>query len=151
MSEFKIEKVRFPLEITLATDERLSATVFLEPTARHHSGPQDPRELLNDAEPFFPVVVGGRVIIVAKDQIKLVRYGKTKDIPGVLPQVVDVKVMLSDGSVVEGGVEVEQRSDAQRLLDHLNAFEGRFLSMVAVDRTAHCLVSRKMIVGVQQR
>lgn len=151
MSEFRIEKVKHALEITLATNERLSATVFLEPIARNHSGPQDPRELLNDADAFFPVVVGGRVIIVAKDQVKLVRYAGVPDASAVPPQTVGVKVMLSDGSVVEGGIAVEMRSDAQRLLDHLNQSEGRFLPMVSTDGPPECLVNRRMIVGVQQR
>ena len=52
--------VRHPLEITLTNGERLVGVVFLEPIARHHTGQQDPRELLNDADGFFPFAVEGR-------------------------------------------------------------------------------------------
>lgn len=150
MSNFHVEKVQCALEITLVNDERLSATVFLDAVAKNHAGPQDPRELLNALEGFFPVIVGGQVIIVAKDLIKLVRFSATSGPLVPSQKTVAVKVMLADGSVVDGTVDIEMRTDAQRLLDHLNQFEGRFLPMVGSDR-AHCLVNRRLIVGVQQR
>jgi hypothetical protein len=69
MSEFRIEKIQQPLKITLTSGERLAGIVFLEPMARNHAGPQEPRELLNEPEAFFPFSVGGRVLLLAKDLV----------------------------------------------------------------------------------
>jgi hypothetical protein len=150
MSDFRIEKVRHALEITLATGETLAGTVFLEPRARTHDGPQDLRELLDGDEAFFPVAVDDRVLLVAKDQVRVARY--KPDHPPVVPTPpIDVRVTLVDNTTIDGGIEVEAHPDARRLLDHLNAFEGRFLSMITADGASQCLVNRRMIVGVQQR
>jgi hypothetical protein len=150
MSEFRIEKVQHQLKITLANGERLSGMVFLEPIARHHTGQQDPRELLNDADGFFPFAVGGHLLLIAKDQVKFATYAGNAEPPMIGPPTIGVRVSLADGTVVDGAVEIEGRSDAHRLLDYLNGFDDRFLSMT-VDRTKHCLVNRRLIVGVQQR
>ena len=150
MSEFRIEKIRHPLEVTLASGQRMTGVVFLEPVARNHSGAQDPRELLNDDDAFFPLAVDDGLVLVAKDQVTLASYQVHADAAAIVPTMISVRLTLSDGALVEGAVEVEARSDADRLLDYLNAFGGRFLS-VTVDRSTRCLVNRRMIAGVRQR
>lgn len=150
MSEFRIEKVQHQLKITLTNGDKLAGMVFLEPIARHHTGQQDPRELLNDADGFFPFSVGGRFLLIAKDQVKFATYAGTAGAPMIAPATIEVRVSLADGAIVDGAVEVEARSDAHRLLDFLNGIEDRFLSMV-VDRNTHWLVNRRLIAGVQQR
>lgn len=150
MSEFRIEKIQQQLKITLTSGERLAGIVFLEPMARNHSGPQDPRELLNEPDAFFPFSVGGRVLLLAKDQVKFATYADTAPVPKIPPAKIDVRVSLADGSIVDGAVEIEARPDAHRLLDYLNAIEDRFLAM-RVDRLTHWLVNRRLIAGAQQR
>jgi hypothetical protein len=150
MSEFRIEKVQQPLKLTLTSGERLAGIVFLEPNARTHSGPQEARELLNDGDAFFPFSVGGRVILLAKDQVKFATYADTAPVPKIPPARIEVRVSLADGSVVDGAVEIEARPDAHRLLDYLNAAQERFMAM-RVDRLTHWLVNRRLIAGVQQR
>jgi len=149
MSEFRIEKVQHQLKITLTNGEKLAGTVFLEAVARHHSGQQDPRELLNEPDGFFPMSVNGRLFLIARDQVKFATYGTTQK-PMIAPATIEVRVSLADGTVVDGAVEVEARSDAHRLLDYLNGIEDRFLSMM-VDGNTHWLVNRRLIAGVQQR
>jgi hypothetical protein len=150
MSDFRIEKIRHPIQLTLVNGIKLLGTVFLEPIARHRSGPQDPRDLLNDDEAFFPFSADGTLHLLAKDQVALATYGEVAPESGLSPRMIDVKVSLADGSVVEGAVEVEVRSDSRRLLDHLNAFEDRFLTMTTAG-AEHCLVNRRMIAGIEQR
>jgi hypothetical protein len=148
MSEFKVEKLRHNLELTLATGERMLGTVFLEPIARHHTGPQDPRELLNDDDAFLPFETGGSLILIAKDQVKLVKYPQGKE---PLPlRMTEARVILSDGQSVEGQIVIEARTEADRLLDHLNHFEGRFLPMLTANTLTATLVNRRMIVGIKQ-
>jgi hypothetical protein len=150
MSDFRIEKVQHALALTLASGERMEGKVFLEPVARYHAGRQDPRELLNDADAFFPFSVDGRLILVAKDHVKTASYMQPAGATPVSSTKVTVRVHLSDGQDLDGSIEVEHRSDAERLLDFLNGFGGRFLSLT-VDRSTQCLVNRHMIAGVQQR
>src|SRR3954469_2992415 len=147
MSEFRIEKVRQQLEIILTSGEKLNGTVFLEPLARTHAGPQSPRELLNDDATFFPFDVKGNLVLLSKEHVKQVSY-RSSGATTVGPTVA-VRVLLSDGSSVDGVVELEAKSDAHRLLDFLNDFDGRFLSLN--DRAMQRLVNRRMIAGVQQR
>jgi hypothetical protein len=148
MSEFRVEKLRHNVELTLVTGERMTGTVFLEPVAKNHGGAQDPRELLNDAEPFFPFEHAGALILVAKDQVKLAKYPVGKS-PAPL-RTTDARVLLSDGQSVEGAIIIEARTEADRLLDHLNHFGGRFLPMLTANRITQTLVNCRAIVGIRQ-
>ena len=150
MSEFRIEKVQHAVAVTLASGERMDGKVFLEPVARYHAGRQDPRELFNDDAAFFPFAVDGRLILIAKDHVKTATYMQPAGGAPVSSIKTAVRVHLSDGQDLDGTIDVEQRSDAERLLDFLNGFGGRFLSLT-VDRSTQCLVNRRMIAGVQQR
>ena len=147
MSEFRVERIRHNVEITLSTNERMIGTVFLEPVARNHAGAQDPRELLNDEEAFFPLDVGGKLILVAKDQVRIVKYPVDRLGISAL-RTANARVILTNGHV-EGAIIVEARTEADRLLDHLNHFEGRFLPMLTANKTIHTLVNRSMIVGIE--
>lgn len=147
MSEFKVEKIRHNVEITLVTNERMVGTVFLEPIARNHAGPQDPRELLNDDDAFFPFDAGGKVILLAKDQVRIARY--PVDRLGIAAlRTANARVILNNGQV-DGAIIIEARTEADRLLDHLNHFDGRFLPMLTANRQTHTLVNRRMIVGIE--
>ena len=148
MSEFRVEKLRHDLELTLVTSERMLGTVFLEPIARNHAGAQDPRELLNDDDAFLPFESGGALILIAKDQVKLVKYPQGRE---PLPlRMTEARVILSDGQMVDGQIVIEARTEADRLLDHLNHFEGRFLPMLTANTLTQTLVNRRMIVGIRQ-
>jgi len=148
MSEFRVEKLKHALELTLVTGERMLGSVFLEPIARNHSGPQDPRELLNDPEPFFPFAANGAMILLAKEQVKLAKYPHPK---GPLPlRMTEARVILSDGQTVEGAVVIEARTESDRFLDYLNHFDGRFLPMLTANHITQALVNRRMIVGIKQ-
>ena len=150
MSEFRVQKVRRALDVVLANGHRMTGYIFLEPIARHHPGEQDPRELMNDDEDFFPIDVNGQLTLLSKRQVRTATYRVPPD-PNKPPiRTVEVKVILGDGTVINGEIELEARTDAERLLDYLNSLSGRFLSLL-VEGAANCLVNRSMIAGVQQR
>jgi hypothetical protein len=147
MSEFKVERIKHNVEITLVTGERMVGTVFLDPIARNHAGPQDPRELMNDENAFFPFDVRGKLILIAKDQVRVAKY--PVDRLGIAAlRTTNARVILTEGHV-EGAIIIEARTEADRLLDHLNHFEGRFLPMLTANKTIHTLVNRRMIVGIE--
>jgi hypothetical protein len=148
MSEFKVEKLRHNVDITLVTGERMVGTVFLEPIARNHAGPQDTRELLNNDEAFFPFESSGALILLAKDQVKLAKYPVDRGL--IALRTAASRVLLADGQSIDGAIIIEARTEADRLLDHLNHLEGRFLPMLTDNRLTQTLVNRKMIVGIRQ-
>lgn len=124
--------------------------VFLQPVARHRAGPQDPSDLLNDDDACLPLAIEERVILLAKEHVMLATYPGADDPRSITPQIMEVRLSRADGTTMDGAVEVEVRSDTQRLLDYLNGFEDRFFSMT-VPGALHCLVNRRMIAGIQQR
>lgn len=148
MKEFRVEKIRHNVDLTLVTGERMVGTMFLEPIAKNHAGAQDPRELLNGEEAFFPFETGGALILLAKDQVKLARYPVGREL--IALRTTAGRVILSDGQSVEGAIIVEARTEADRLLDHLNNLEGRFLPMLTANGITQTLVNRRMIVGIRQ-
>ena len=72
--DYRIEKTRRRVEVTLANAKRLEGDVFVQPFARFRSGPEEPLDLLNDDDdPFLPLgLPNGDVLLVQKSQIAVV-------------------------------------------------------------------------------
>ncbi|HXT14886.1 MAG TPA: hypothetical protein VN706_04610 [Gemmatimonadaceae bacterium] len=152
-SEYRIEKVRRRVSLVMAGGERLHGDIFLQPTARYHSGPQEPLDLLNESDAFLPVDMDGRNLsLVAKDQIIRVQYEERAadtEMDGVA--LASVEIHCTDGSVVGGTIRLETRADRPRLLDFLNGGgdHERFLRLRMPNGV--CLVNRRQIAQVRHR
>ena len=144
--DYRIEKVRHPVEITLANGRRLSGDIFLQAHARFRAGPEEPLSTLNDADPFLPLVLGtGQVLLVQKSQIAVVAT--------TLPEIdeaadtgvvgMHVELTLLDGESRSGSIFPELRVDRPRLVDFLNHTSLRFVPLFAADQLL--LVSRAHI------
>src|SRR5258708_9970093 len=73
MSDYRIEKVRRRVELTLATGEKLEGDVFLQAFARYRAGPDEPLDVLNESDPFLPLALpSGELLLVQKAQIAVV-------------------------------------------------------------------------------
>jgi hypothetical protein len=155
MSEYRVEKVRRRLALVLRSGERIEGDVFLRPVSRYRSNPEEPADLLNDAEPFFAVVRDGEAILVAKanvaradtryddedvDNLEMSALGASLGVP--------VEVTLTDGSLCAGSIFLESRSDRPRLLDFLNAYHQPFLPVVAATQVV--LLNTQMIAHVRE-
>jgi hypothetical protein len=70
MHEFRIEKDRCAVQVSLVSGESLTGAMFVQ-----HAGEGDPRresavDVLNSADRFFPIETGaGETVLVAKDQV----------------------------------------------------------------------------------
>lgn len=150
-SEFRIEKIRHPVVITIAGGMTLQGDVFLQPSARYHHGPQTPAELFEEPEPFVPLATGDdHLVMVAKEQILRVqfeRHAADTDVEGV--EEAEVDITLPDGGITSGHLRLETRAGRPRLLDYLNGDDQRFLTL----RSPHgmILINRRQIVQVRQR
>jgi len=151
MSEFRIEKVRRRVMITMAGGGTLQGDVFLQPSARYREGPQSPVELFAEPEPFVPVATSGdHLVLIAKDQVLRVQFERDAadtDVEGVEEAAVDVT--FADGSLTSGYLRLETRADRPRLLDYLNSGQQQFLAL----RSPHgiILINRRQIAHLRQR
>jgi hypothetical protein len=149
-SDYRVEKLRRRLRIVLKDGSRLEGDVFLRPVSRYRSRPEEPSDLLNDAEPFFAFVSDDDAVLVAKTNVARaeipVQANEDPDVQHVLGVAVEVK--LTDGSVCTGNIFLETRSDRPRLLDFLNTYHARFLPVV--DAQQIVLVNTDLIAHVRE-
>ncbi len=150
MDDYRIEKVRHHVELTLASGRRLEGDIFLQAFARFKAGPEEPLDVLNDSAPFLPLVL-------ASDQLLLVQKAQIAIVATALPQSDDpaeagvvgmhVEIVFVNGESRTGSVFPELRADRPRLVDFLNNTPLRFLPLFAADQmllvsTAHIAYAR---------
>lgn len=150
MSDYRIEKRRCPVEVTLANGRRLDGDVFVQAIARFRNTPEEPIDLLNDADPFLPLAErGGSLSLVQKAQIAVVAMPLPAADDVVESGVVGMRVefTLMDGSAHVGSVFPELPADRPRLVDFLNDTPLRFLALFTADQLR--LVNRVHIAYVR--
>ena len=130
MSDFRIEKGRAAVVLTMAGAGTIQGEMFVQANSRHRAGPEHPEDILNDEEPFFPMVLdSGETLLIAKDQVlqaemedstiqSLIENGAVRPAA--------VELTLAGGNAYSGTLFLEVRADRPRLLDFLNKFEHRF-------------------------
>ena len=149
MSEYRIEKLRRGLKVVLADGSRLDGDVFLRSVSRYRSRPEEPADLLNDAEPFFALERNGEMLLVAKSQVRTAETEILDDDAletGALG--VTVEITMRDGALNDGSIFMESPSDRPRLLDFLNAYHDRFLPVVSPGRLL--LINTQFIAHVRE-
>lgn len=119
--------------IRLSNGQEFRGSIFLQPIASAHSGPESPADLLNADPPFFPVeLVDGQVQFVGKSQVVALSCSPIPESCQVdrlgISRYLTLEFQCSDGSVVVGDTAVSQPPTRQRALDCLNADIG-FLSI----------------------
>lgn len=148
-NDYRIEKVRHSVLLTLTGGMTLTGDIFLQPTTRYRSGPQHPAELFNEPESFIPVAGIWGSLLVAKDQIIRVEFeAPPADSPIEGGATATIDVTCTDGGVYGGTVRLDVRADRSRLLDFLNGVHEHFLMLESPNGI--CLVNRRHIVHVHQ-
>jgi hypothetical protein len=151
MSDYRIEKVRRAVEVTLTNGQRLDGDVFVRTSTRFGGGPAEPIDLLNDDEPFLPLVLTtGAAYLVHKAHIAVVGTRLPEGDDAVDRAVVGMKVeiTLADGSSHLGSIFPELRADRQRLIDALNALSLPFVALFTAEQLR--LVNRRHIAYARQ-
>ena len=150
MSDFRIAKGRTSVQLTLS-DGFLSGDMFVQSYSRRGDDPENPADILNDAEPFFPLALeDGTTLLVAKNQV---REAFVESLPEEDPDLrsavreAAVEVTLVGGATRTGSVHLEVRSERPRLLDFLNLYEHRFLILHSSDGV--WLINRDLIEHVR--
>ncbi|MDB4932630.1 MAG: hypothetical protein JWM10_5114 [Myxococcaceae bacterium] len=146
MSEYRIDKIRHAVAITLVHGHRIEGDLFLQASAPFRAGPEDPLDLLNNADRFLPVAAAdGEVLLVQKSQVAHAAIGLPRDDDTVDRGVVGMHVELTlvDGSAWSGSIFPELRDARPRLVDFLNESPLAFIALFAHDRVL--LVNRRHV------
>ena len=139
MHEFRIEKDRCAVCLSLVSGETITGAMFVQ-----HVGEGDPRresacDVLNSPERFFPIeTANGETLLVAKDRVVEVLTELPADDDD--PRRASARSALLDivlfGGVVRSGlVLLELPTGQPRLLDYFNRLSDRFLVLYAAEGT----------------
>ena len=136
MNDYRIEKYRLPVAVTLVGGVRMAGDVFVQAHARYRAGPEDAGDLFNSREPFFPIATDGDTHIVAKAMVTEVEADIVVDddpLRRASAAYALVEIVMTDGTVRTGSVYLEVPIERPRLLDFLNFYNLRFLTLHTVD------------------
>ena len=132
MSEFRIEKRRAEVTLTLATGTTVRGCFFLSGSSASHVGPERVADLLNAETGFFPFELKTTAepftVLYNRSQVVLVSLlGETVEAqldPGysVATQRA-IRMVLSNGDAVDGLVRVYRPTGRDRLSDYARAPE----------------------------
>jgi hypothetical protein len=152
MHEFRIEKDRCSVTLSLVSGETIAGTMFVQHADQSDPRRETARDVLNSSERFFPVETTSGTVLVAKDRVV--------DVLAELPDDGDelrrasarsarLEIVLCGGVVRSGLVLLELPTGQPRLLDYLNRLSDRFLVLYATEGTR--LVNRALIERVLPR
>jgi hypothetical protein len=146
---YRIQKTRVPVAIRLRGGGMLHGFVFAQSTP--YGGHEEPADVLNGREPFFPIQSrAGATLLVAKDQV----LEAAPDVPAELDELqrasarwAEVELTLEDGTRRRGSVAIEMPHERPRVLDFVNLDGDRFLTLYAGG--ASTLVNRQAIACIR--
>jgi hypothetical protein len=148
-NDFRIEKEHVAVSITMFGGETLSGYVFA-PQIYPPGGVEEPLQLLNEAEPFFPLgLATGEVLLIAKHrvvEITLDDQPSGEELPGSAPTAL-LQLTLTGGTTYVGSVRLEVRAKRPRVLDYMNHCTVRFMALRTDDGVR--LINREMIERVR--
>lgn len=150
LDEYRIEKERLAITLTMAGGEALHGHIFVQPGGYGAATREGPRELFNGPDPFFPIELDdGQVMLISKTHVLEVSElpAADEDVLGAEAPMTLVQVTLVGGVDHFGSMRLEVRADRPRLVDYLNACHERFLTL----HTDHGvrLINRALIARVR--
>jgi hypothetical protein len=149
-TDFKIEKDRRTVQLQMLGGEQLCGDMFVQRVSQHHIGCEQIPDILNAPEPFFPLVRTGDTLLVAKHQVREVELsddnGQEAQVAPVL-RAEAVEVTLRDGTVRAGRCYLEMPNERPRLLDFLNRYAQRFVTLYTSGGIR--LINRELIERVR--
>jgi hypothetical protein len=147
-NEYRIQKDRLAAVVVTVGGERMTGDLFVQASPRNRYGREEAADILNSAEPFFPMLTtDGQLFLVAKERVREV---ESRDpMPADEWQIgapATIEVWLTGGGVHTGNVYLESLSGRTRVLDYLNRVGERFLLLYTAQGTV--LLNRSFIERV---
>jgi len=148
-NDYRIEKDRLAAIVVTLGGERMVGELFVQASPRNRYGREEAADILNSAEPFFPMLTtAGELFLIAKDRVREV---ESRD-----PSPADewqigspatIEVLVTGGAVHTGNVYLESLSGRTRVIDYLNRVGERFLLLYTSRGTV--LLNRSFIERVR--
>ncbi|HEX5436800.1 MAG TPA: hypothetical protein VFW98_06560 [Gemmatimonadaceae bacterium] len=133
LHDYRIEKRRVAITLTMVGGEELHGHIFVQPSTYGLGGPEHPTQLFNSAEPFVPLVqYDGEVLLVAKDRVIEVTGlppGEDDPLQRDCARPSPAEITLAGGIVLTGAIRLETPSRHPRLQDFLNQHTERFITL----------------------
>lgn len=151
IGDLHIEKFRYPVVVTMMDGARIAGDMFVQSIAPYRTGSEEPPDILNDADPWFPLAAeDGDTLLIAKEhvaEVEAVLPEREEDemLAGFRPAVVEI--VLSNGVVRGGSILLAAHTDRPRLLDFLNRLDIRFLTLLSTEGVR--LINRRSIARVR--
>lgn len=148
-NDLRIEKRRLPVAVTLMSGVSMDGELFAQASEHYHGHVEDAPEILNSADPFFPLAVrNGETILIAKDNVQTVAIARsTVHEDAALGIPTRVEVGLRDGDRLSGTILVDPANGRTRLLDFLNRRRHRFIALYG--RESVLLINRTLLERVR--
>jgi hypothetical protein len=140
MSEFSLEKIQVPAELTLTNGEAVPGFFFVAGFAAGHDGPERLGELLNGRDGFFPFQrADGTTTLYNRPHIVIVRLGENVQEAELEPGYAVAKkrrvtMRLSTGETLAGVMPIYRPRGSDRLSDY-SPFGQPFRYLLMADRT----------------
>lgn len=141
---YQVPKYEVPARVVLADGTEAELSLYVSERAEHHAGRERPSDLLNGDEAFFPARLSDEGFVLVRRTSVLVMTVRLEDelVPGASdgadllrdePEVEgverhDVRVVMDQGTVVEGTVTYLMPPGERRLQDFLNQ-ASRFMTV----------------------
>jgi len=136
--------------LTLLGGESITGSMFVQAFARHRAEREDPRDILNEPDLFFPLVTQqGETLLIPKARVLEVAGDVPScrlDEPAPGTAGVTISVTLIGGLVRTGRVFLDMPGPAPRPLDFLNHSPDRFFALHEDDQIR--LINRDLIERV---
>jgi hypothetical protein len=149
--DLHIEKFRYPVVVTMIGGERIVGDMFVQSIAPFRTGSEEPPDILNDADGWFPLAAeDGDTLLIAKEHVAeveamLPERDDEELLAGARPAVVEVT--LANGTIRGGSILLHLHTDRSRLLDFLNRYDERFLTLQSTEGVR--LINRRLIASVR--
>ena len=148
-NDYRIEKDRLAAVLVTAGGEIVEGDLFVQASPRNRYGREEAADILNAAEPFFPMLTtAGEMLLIAKERVRELetpQRGSPDEWRIGAPATIEVRV--TGGAVHTGVVYLESVSGRTRVLDFLNRVGERFLLLYTARGTM--LVNRSFIERVR--
>ncbi len=147
---YRIEKTQLAVALRLRGGSVMHGVVFAQATGQN-GWPEKVADVLNDADPFFPLVTrGGQTLLIAKEHVL---EAMPNDAPPMNEELyatavaAEIELTLQDGTRRSGSVRIEMPHERPRVLDFLNFGTDRFVALHGGGTTT--LINRQAIACVR--
>ena len=148
-NDYRIPKERLAAVVVTVGGERMTGELFVQASPRNRYGREEAADILNSAEPFFPMLTNsGELYLLAKDRVREVESREPMPVEDwQIGAPATIEVWLTGGAVHTGNVYLESVSGRTRVLDYLNRVGERFLLLYTSRGTV--LLNRSFIERVR--